>query len=64
MNNLIIIASELNRMGFSAKVLTSAVEVKLTNRKVSQMEVREALEQTFEGIRFNLQSTSDSVLVS
>lgn len=64
MQNANLVADELHAVGFRTKVLVSnAVEVSLSNRKPSRMEVETALEQIFEGINFQVKSLSNSVLV-
>ena len=65
MRNANLVANELHEMGFRTKVFASnAVQVTLTNRKVSTMEVIDALEQAFDVIQFRTVSTVDGVLVS
>jgi ribosomal protein S8 len=59
-----LVANELQDSGFKVRVVKNIVEVSLDNRKINNMEVREALEQKFEGIEFNLTSTSNGVLVT
>lgn len=58
-----LVVNEMQDSGFKVRVSKQGVEVSLTNRKVSQMEVREALGQKFEGIRFDLVSNSNGVLI-
>ena len=65
MSHANLVANELHEMGFRTKVFTSnAVTVKLSNRKVSQMEVQTALLQAFDVIQFKLCSLTDGILVS
>lgn len=59
-----LVANELHNSGFRTKVLTgNAVQVSLTSRKVSTIEVKYALDQLFEDINFTVKSLVDSVLV-
>lgn len=58
-----LVANELRNKGFKIRVYGKAIEVSLSSRKVSQMEVEIALSQTFDDIRFAFQSTSLGVLV-
>lgn len=71
--NLELVADELTDCGFRTYIVEmkfrgigrlEAVEVSLGNRKVNHMEVRDILEQRFEGISFNLTSTSNGVMVT
>ncbi len=58
-----LVASELENSGFEIEVSGQVIKVSLKNRKVDNMEVRYALEQRFEDISFNIQSTSNGVEV-
>ena len=59
-----IVADELHNAGFRTKVLTSnAVQVSLSNRKPSTMEVWITLREIFEDITFTVKSLVDTVLV-
>lgn len=60
-----LIANELQDSGFKVRIVIGPmIEVSLDNRKVSQMEIQYELDRKFEGIEFNLSSTSNSVLVT
>lgn len=59
-----LVANELKAVGFKAQAKGNAVEVSLSNRKPSKMEVETALEQVFDSIQFEVRSTNNSVLVS
>lgn len=59
-----VVKAELNQMGFVVDSFAGKVFVSLTNRKVSQMEVEQALDQAFGEIQFNCLSTQNGVLVS
>lgn len=59
-----IVADRLHDTGFRTKVITSnAVQVGLTNRKVSTMEVKTTLNKLFDE-KFDVKSVRDEVLVS
>lgn len=65
MRNANLVSDELHAAGFRTKVLVSnAVKVDLSNRKLSTMEVEIALDNIFEGINFNCKSNSNSVIVT
>jgi sensor domain CHASE-containing protein len=65
MEHAVVVENELFNKGFKARVVVGQmVEVSLSNRKVSQMEVRQALEETFEEIEFSLANTANGVLVT
>ena len=59
-----LIASEMHKMGFEISIWSTGVVVMLKNRIVSQMEVRNALSDAFDGIEFELTNTTHGVLVS
>lgn len=65
MRNANLVADELHSVGFRTKAfLNNAVEVSLSNRKPSAMEVEIALDNIFDGIQFQVKSNSQSVIVS
>lgn len=60
-----VVSSELKQVGFSTYIFgfSGKVFVSLKNRKVSRMEVEQALDQAFGEIKFNCLSTCGGVLV-
>lgn len=60
-----LVANEMQSAGFVAKAtIGAAVQVSLTNRKVSRIEVETALGQLFSGIEFDCQSATGSIIVT
>lgn len=64
MTHLNLVATELDQLGFKVEIFNDSAEVSLDNRKVNSMEIRQGLEQVFEDIDFELQSTSKGILVT
>jgi len=63
MTHLNLVADELHKAGFGIVQNQNSVSVYLKNRKPSAMEVETALDQIFEGIEFQVKSTSNAVIV-
>ena len=59
-----LVANELEARGFETFIAKLGVEVFLKNRPVNNMEVREALEDAFEGIEFTLLKVGQGILVN
>ena len=58
-----LIVEELENTGFNAEFNGNAIVVSLTNRKPSKMEVEAALDNAFDGIKFEVKSTDKGVTV-
>ena len=63
MEHQILVATEIKKAGFVTELFANGIIVKLTNRKVSKMEVETALNQIFDEIQFDLQSLSTGVFI-
>ena len=64
MEHLNLVANELASSGFVTRKIGNMVEVSLTSRKISTLEVWTELDNKFEGIKFNVGLISVGVLVT
>jgi hypothetical protein len=61
----LMVANEMKDSGYKAQAFDNGkVEISLSSRKVSQIEIRSALAERFDGIEFSLKSTWNGVLVT
>jgi len=59
-----LVANELKSAGFRTRVITSnAVEVSLTSRKISTLEVSYATDQIFSEVQFNFTATNNANVI-